>query len=359
MEWEERTAWTAASRSAAPEPGLLLVIDDDEADRQQIARWLGPRFPVCEAVTAQDGVEMAQRLQPACVLLDYRLPDANGLEVLTELLVADHSVVLLTGQGDEQIAVHALKAGAVDYLVKDRTSPEELGQAVAQGLARSASRRRADGTSRALRGFARLAEELLLPDVARAGAACAKALERDPGLAEALGEAPAALARLDEHVRGLASFARLDELFGPTERVDLHETAREVSARLAGAGHRAGIVVELADEPVVQGSRMALALLLHELLSCATRAADEAGTGEVRVRGERRAGAYRVTVHDASGPPTRDELSREVFLPFRRGSGRDLSLALAAQVVRRHGGDIWFERDGEDGRRMCFTLPAA
>ena len=79
------------------------------------------------------GLELCQRFKPDAILLDYLLPDLDGLEFLSEL--RSHNAItppaiMLTGQGNEFIAVQAMKAGAQDYLIKGQMTPESLRLAV-------------------------------------------------------------------------------------------------------------------------------------------------------------------------------------------------------------------------------------
>jgi PAS domain S-box-containing protein len=88
-------------------------------------------YTICEAESGRQGVGLWQQQQPDAVLLDYRLPDCDGLEVLTRLQQSLSAtpplpVVVVTGQGSEAIAVELLKAGAQDYLVKGQLTPERL-----------------------------------------------------------------------------------------------------------------------------------------------------------------------------------------------------------------------------------------
>jgi signal transduction histidine kinase len=116
----------------------ILVVDDDEIDRIAVHRGLqkaGLKIELSEAssyaealVMLTDGVTALRKNYFDCVFLDYRLPDRDGLALIQELQNRDISVpvVVLTGQGDEQIAVQLMKAGASDYLPKSKISPEIL-----------------------------------------------------------------------------------------------------------------------------------------------------------------------------------------------------------------------------------------
>lgn len=335
---------------------LLLAIDDDATDRKRIIRWLGHQYAICEAATGRVGIDMARRLRPGCVLLDYGLPDASGLDILQELIRSDFSVILLTGQGDEDIAVRALKAGAVDYLVKDNATREEVNGAVSLGMARSAARRKFEKPRHDLSGFEGLAEELLRPGLASVSMACSEAVRVRPDLERLLGPALETLVQLDEHVSGLRAFATVDRLCGPQEPVDLIEVGGEVKARLSDTQDVPRLPVEIRDLPIVHGSREALFRAMFELMRCALRHALPEGEG-VRVHGALSGSVWQINVEDDGDPPSEREMSREVFLPFSRGTGRDLGLALAAQIVRRHQGDIWIETREPRGLRVTFTLP--
>ncbi len=118
------TAWT------------LLIVDDSKADRVIYQRYLGrdpqQHYDVSEASCAEQGLLLCERQEFDVILLDFQLPDRSGLEVL-KVLQAQYphtAVIMLTGHGDEQVAVQAMKGGAQDYLVKDALNPEVLQRTV-------------------------------------------------------------------------------------------------------------------------------------------------------------------------------------------------------------------------------------
>ncbi|MCP4136366.1 MAG: diguanylate cyclase [bacterium] len=101
----------------------VLFVDDDRITRIAISRVLAkknPAFSFDEAHTGAIALEKLQEHDYDCVILDYVLPDRNGLEVLKEIISKEIEVpvIMLTGQGDEMTAVQALKDGAYDYLPK-------------------------------------------------------------------------------------------------------------------------------------------------------------------------------------------------------------------------------------------------
>jgi two-component system, cell cycle sensor histidine kinase and response regulator CckA len=116
----------------------VLLIDDSPEDREFYRRYLLQdeeyEYTILESKLGQAGLEQWQYSQPDAVILDYRLPDLDGLEVLAAFQSQTQSaflpVVMVTGQGDEAIAVQAMKAGAQDYLVKEQLTPAGLRLAV-------------------------------------------------------------------------------------------------------------------------------------------------------------------------------------------------------------------------------------
>ncbi|WP_088890926.1 ATP-binding response regulator [Leptolyngbya ohadii] len=111
----------------------ILVVDDDEVDRMAVRRALkkaGLDTDISEASDCAAALAFLQANQVDCVFLDFRLPDKDGLTLVHEIRQAGIKIplVILTGQGDEQIAVDLMKAGASDYLAKAQVSPERLAQ---------------------------------------------------------------------------------------------------------------------------------------------------------------------------------------------------------------------------------------
>jgi two-component system, response regulator RegA len=117
----------------------LLVVDDDAPFRQRLSVLLARKgFAVTSVGSLQEARVEAARLKPAHAVVDMRLEDGNGLDLVAELraMSPDVRVVMLTGYGNLATAVAAVKAGAIDYLAKP-ADPEDIVRALS-----------ADGSSR-------------------------------------------------------------------------------------------------------------------------------------------------------------------------------------------------------------------
>jgi two-component system response regulator RegA len=117
----DQTERLAALDGLAEDDRGLLIVDDDTPLCQRLARAMERRgFLVETAESVADGIAAATRRPPAFAVVDLRLADGSGLEIVKVLRKVRPSarVVMLTGYGNIATAVAAVKAGAVDYLPK-------------------------------------------------------------------------------------------------------------------------------------------------------------------------------------------------------------------------------------------------
>jgi len=121
------------------QPLRLLVADDDEVDRLAVRRALLKAGVEAQLVEVADGeAALAALLEQSfdCALLDFQMPGQDGLAVVRKARAAlvETPIVMITGQGDEHIAVELMKAGATDYLSKSALNPERLSHLLRQTL---------------------------------------------------------------------------------------------------------------------------------------------------------------------------------------------------------------------------------
>jgi two-component system response regulator RegA len=130
-----------APAAAAKIPGerTLLIVEDDRSFLQRLAKALESRgFIVTIAESVADGLLQVERAAPAFAVVDMRLGDGNGLDVISALKRRRPEArgIILTGYGNIATAVNAVKIGAVDYLAK----PVDADDVVAAMLAQDHSR---------------------------------------------------------------------------------------------------------------------------------------------------------------------------------------------------------------------------
>jgi two-component system response regulator RegA len=120
--------------SAMPSDRSLLIVEDDKSFLQRLARAMeGRGFAVSTAESVAGGLAQLETASPAFAVVDMRLEDGNGLDVISELKRRrpDARAIVLTGYGNITTAVNAVKLGAVDYLSK----PVDADEVVAALLA--------------------------------------------------------------------------------------------------------------------------------------------------------------------------------------------------------------------------------
>ena len=112
-------------------PAIRVLVVDDDPDHRALARRRLTDAGIDVAVAADATEALGQLAGVDLVLLDYRLPGMSGIDALAAIRDQDGpSVVMLTGMGSESVAVEAMRAGAVDYVVKDGSYLSSLPQIV-------------------------------------------------------------------------------------------------------------------------------------------------------------------------------------------------------------------------------------
>ncbi|MCX7661556.1 MAG: response regulator [Candidatus Omnitrophica bacterium] len=99
-----------------------LVVDDDPAVLEFLKRFLEQKGfkNILSVKTGKEAIEVVEKERPKLVLLDVRLPDINGVEVLKQIKAKDKDigVIMITAFSDEDIAKEAMREGAYDYIFK-------------------------------------------------------------------------------------------------------------------------------------------------------------------------------------------------------------------------------------------------
>ena len=148
----------------------VLVIDDSSDDRELYRRTLqmnsDTHYNVIEAEDGGSGLVQIEDHTPDCILLDYSLPGHDGIEVLKRIH-ARHPhipVVMLTGQGNETVAVAAMREGAQNYISKSSITPDTIHRVVEVAIEHCSMEKRISQQQASLQIFTRaLAHDLKEP----------------------------------------------------------------------------------------------------------------------------------------------------------------------------------------------------
>lgn len=112
-------ALTAKGSALVKQQSKLLIVEDEVLFARAVVRRLQKAGYECEHVESlQDAHTSVKQFMPDIVLLDMRLPDGNGLDLLAEFVAKKVAVIVMTAHGEVSDAVHAIKQGAIDYLKK-------------------------------------------------------------------------------------------------------------------------------------------------------------------------------------------------------------------------------------------------
>ena len=370
-----------------PEPLRILLVDDDDVDRLAVKRLLrqaGIAAAIDERSDRAGALAAAQQHRYDCVLLDYRLPGTDGVSLLRSLRDrgVGAPVVALTGQGDEEVAVELMKAGAADYLNKNALTPERLERSLRYALAMARAederrlllereqhaRREAQAANRAKDEFlATLSHELRTPlnailgwtqllasgqlTDAMAGRAI-EIIERNTRLQVQLIDDLLDISRIitgklridprPTRVRTVADAA--------VESVLPSATAKGVTLYRDSADGNDAILCDPARMQQV----------ISNLLSNAIKFTPEGGTVTLS---ERREGGEMVLTVTDTGAGIEPEFLPHVFDRFRQQDsastrehgGLGLGLSIVRHLVEQHGGSIDAASAGE-GRGARFTV---
>jgi two-component system response regulator RegA len=135
-EGTDRVATAPAPIAAAEGGPNLLLCDDDAPLRKSLQRAMERRgFRVFASESLKEGVSLAHTIRPEYAVVDLRLEDGSGIELVKRLreLHPKCRIVILTGYGNIATAVAAVKAGAVDYLAKPADADDVINALLANG----------------------------------------------------------------------------------------------------------------------------------------------------------------------------------------------------------------------------------
>jgi two-component system sensor histidine kinase/response regulator len=389
------------SMSAATDAGYILIVDDDAALLQALPQSLHLRMGGIRIDTA-DSADKALAAVTAtdydAVISDIKMPGMDGLVLLRKIteLRPDTPMLLVTGHGEHDLAIQALRGGAYDFIQKP-IERDYLVASLRRAIQARQLRRRVQQQQHALaqhtatleRAVAERTRELVEANQVkdtflsiashelRTPLTTLKALVQtthrrlvatDAPEATQLERMGRAISRMELLVNDLVDASRIDsgKLAFRLDDGDLADLCRQVADEQQAATQRK-IVVDLAEEPLPYvGDAERISQVLANLLSNAMKFSPPDAPVTLRVRQE---GAEAVlSIHDrGSGIPQED--LPHIFERFYQVSetrvqagsriGLGLGLFICHEIVQRHHGSIWAESAPGKGSTFFVALPLA
>lgn len=353
----------------------ILIVDDCLEDRETFRRLLSRgsherQFKFLEAETIAEGLVLYRDHRPACVLLDYSLPDGSGLEFLQSL--SDGAcvlpVVMLTGVGNEGVAVEAMKIGVQDYLTKGIVGEASLRRSVSNAIDKSKLLNQLDEARAETAAFAQTAaHDLKAPlrqmrsfsDLLRDHLHEQAALDEDAR--EFLQFISSGAAEMGQLVDDLLTYAKAGRSCHPLEPVDLGEVMRVVESNLGAILEEANGLIQVGDMPTIIGDRTGLVQLFQNVVSNGLKYhGDEPPT--VSISADREAEYWHFRVQD-NGIGIAPEYHEQIFEAFRRlhtkreYDGTGIGLATCTKVIEQHRGRVWVESSLGQGAVFHVSIP--
>jgi signal transduction histidine kinase len=378
-------------------PLQVLIIDDNPSDQEICCQLLREHEEydctfLC-ASSGKSGIALCQSARPDCVLVDYLLPDLDGIAFLAaldaDLITLPFPIIMLTGYGNEMIVAEAMRAGAADYIPKDLLSAKILGRAVSNAIEKHQLRRAVEEQRRLLwrtnAELRRRNEEIctfyhMLSHELKTPLTAARefvAIVID-GLAgpinetqrEYLGIAKESCDQMNLGLNDLLDVARLDtgKLHIEPRLAAMATVVKRAVTMMLPMAQSAEIGLSYQVEPALPDIMMdarRIMQVLTNLIGNALKFTPSGGQVTVRVTPlPPEQDGILVAVCDTGrgiAPELRSRIferlyqAREENEVFEGGLG--LGLYICREVVKLHRGEIWVESTPGQGSTFFFTLP--
>lgn len=351
----------------------VLLVEDNDDDREKLEELLlgvHDGVTVTAVATGKEALEAFRTQQTDCVILDYRLEAEDGIDVLATLkeLSPFTPVIMLTGQGSEEVAASSIKAGAADYLVKQFLSATSLRTSIENGLSRSALEKKVAEQEAQRRQFLNiLVHDLKAPlrNVSYLNEVAAANIEAEDTdeLKNTLALQTKVATRANQLITSLENYALLDveQDFAP---VALTEAARAAADNLASLIRDRDAEVIVRELPMVQGSEPQLMQLFQNLIGNGLKY-NESAKPRIVVENQDHDDATDsvvVAVRDNGiGIPGKHVTT--IFAPLMRlwvpdqYEGTGLGLSICQKIADRHRGAIWCTSEIGKGSAFFVRFP--
>ncbi|WP_286830491.1 MULTISPECIES: sensor histidine kinase [Kordiimonas] len=350
----------------------ILLVDDSGADCRFIEHALkrsSASYHIDSAHTAADARRKIAEKHYDCMLIDYRLPDLDGLELMEsihrDIETGFPGLVMISGEGSERVAAKAIKLGAHDYLSKNQLNSGRLQEVIDSAIRRAQEKRSQVHQQMLMENFASTAAHDLanpLNGVIGFVSLAQQMMERGEidQIPDYLDSALKAAHYMKQLVIDLLHFARTGSSAEACEPVNLTDTVQLAANLLEEAIEASGAVIELETLPKIEGYVTELTQMFQNLIANSIKYHSDARP-VITISAEDMEDSCIITITDnGCGVPA--SARRQIFSPLFRihrknTTGSGLGLATCAKIAEMHHGRIWCEGRATGGSRFKIELP--
>jgi signal transduction histidine kinase len=362
-------------------PVTVLLVEDDEDDylitRDLLSDVEGVAYEMTWVNNYDQGLAEMKRQVHDIYLVDFRLAGCDGLELIREARDAGCTgpIILLTGQGDRQTDIKAMRAGASDFITKGRIDSSQLERsiryAIEQHRLRGELQRHAEALARSnaeLQQFAYVASHDLQEPL-RTISSYVQLLARryksqlDDDANEFIGFAVEGTRRMQNLINDLLSLSRVGTRGRELEPTDCNQALDDSLANLGAALRESGAEITRDPLPVVMADKPQLTQLFQNLVGNAIKfQSGDAPKIHIFCRPNGKECVVGVRDNGIGIDPRHAERIFQVFQRLHdreKYPGTGIGLAICKKIVERHGGRIWVESQPGEGAAFLFNLSQA
>ena len=371
----------------------VLLVEDDEDDYVLIRDLLGEvrdrHFQLDWVATFDDAVQTIWQQQHDVYLVDYRLGERNGLELL-RLIDRHYSVpvIILSGQGDRELDIAALRSGAADYLDKTYLHSSLLEHFIRASIERNRAlnalqkseqkyrglferetqlRKELSRSNAELQEFAHIASHDLQEPL-RAVSGYIRLLQTeyidrlDSTAHEYVDLAIDGTRRMRSLIEDLLAYSRVGTSELNLSKVDCQKIVKEVISNLSTSIEESGAEISYRDLPRITADRTQVIQVFQNLLINAIKFRDGETAPRIVIQAKLRDDNHWLFSVADNGIGIKTEYFDRIFKIFKRlhthreFMGTGVGLALCRKIVERHGGKIWVESKLGQGSSFFFTM---
>ncbi len=347
-----------------------LIIDDSQDDREFFSHNLqqdkNNNWEILQAKSAEAAKEILVKEKVDIILLDYSLPQQNGLDFLKEFRTRSKydAVIMLTGQGTEAIATEAMKYGANEYLVKDHITQTNMLTNIYHAMDHADTKKTIAKQRAELELFSySLAHDLKEPvrTISSMVPLIEQKLEnKNSELEKHFNFIEHASIYMQNLLSNLENYNRLESNPRTNQEVALDDVVSKACNNMQQTITERSAQINYQNLPKIHANETELIQLMQNLFTNAIKFCKTKPV--IDVSAEEQNNMYQITVCDNAIGIASEDLEK-IFDPLSRLNsgfefpGTGLGLAICKKIVSKFSGEIW--ADSEPGKGSCFhfTIP--